>query len=47
MKDHTAVNVTESLTEIRSNWNLDPAHLFAVITDNGSNMLLAFQTVLG
>ncbi len=46
MKDHTAENIADAVMEILNNWSLDPTHLVAITTDNGSNVSCAFRRVL-
>ena len=40
---HTAVNIRVLLDEILSEWNIGHGEIFAIITDNGSNMVAAFK----
>ena len=40
---HTGVNIAEELQEILKNWKLTQAKLSAVTTDNGTNIVAAFE----
>ena len=40
---HTAVNIRVLLDEILSEWDIGRGEIFAIITDNGSNMVAAFK----
>ena len=40
---HTAVNIRVVLDEILSEWDIGHGEIFAIITDNGSNMVAAFK----
>ena len=37
--DHTAVNIAESLTDIRQSWNLMEKDQVSTTTDNGANIM--------
>ena len=41
--DHTATNVTDAITDILANWELNQDCVVAVTTDSGSNMIVAFR----
>ena len=43
-EDHTGVNISESITDITINWQLNPENLVATTTDNGSNFVAAFNS---
>jgi len=36
--DHTVENTKQSPVDTLSEWNLDPSHLVAIMTDSGSNI---------
>ena len=41
-EDHTGENITESLLDIMTNWNLFPDQLIVTTTDNGANFVAGF-----
>ena len=41
-EDHTGENVTESLLDIMTNWNLSPDQLILATTDNGASFVAGF-----
>ena len=43
MKDHTGQNIAECVTEVLEEWKLNPQNLVAATTDNGSNVVSAFE----
>ena len=43
-EDHTAVNISKSITDITINWQLNPENLVATATDNSSNFVAAFNS---
>jgi hypothetical protein len=43
LKDHTGQNVADCLMEIFANWEINPNKIVAATTDNGSNVVLAFE----
>ena len=40
---HTAVNIQVLLDEILSEWDIGHGEIFAILTDNGSNMVASFK----
>ena len=44
-KDHTGHNIADAISDIFENWNLDMKKLVATTTDNGSNMIAAFNVL--
>ena len=43
LKDDTGQNVVDCVTEILTDWKLNPEKLVATTTENGSNVVLAFE----
>jgi len=43
-EDHTGVNISESITDITINWQLNPENIIATTTDNESNFVAAFNS---
>ena len=41
--DHTGVNIHESIADIMTNWQLSTDKLVVTTTDNGSNVVAAFD----
>jgi len=41
---HTGKRVREVVQEVLAEWNIPLAKVFAILTDNGSNMLKAFHS---
>ena len=44
--DHTGQNIADTICDILSNWGLDTSRLVATTTDNGSNFVAAFSSIL-
>ena len=42
-EDHTGENITESLLNIMTNWNLSPDQLIVTTTDNGASIVVGFR----
>ena len=42
-EDHTGRNIADAVTDIFDNWRLQVKNLVAATTDNGSNMIAAFN----
>lgn len=42
-QEHTAAHIAEALQDTLTNWTLDEKRLFAVTTDNGSNVVKAVE----
>ena len=45
-EDHTGQNIADAVLYISENWKLSTSNLVAITTDNGSNMIAAFNTSL-
>ena len=43
MKDHLGQNIAKCVTEVLEEWKLNPQNLVAATTDNGSNVVSAFE----
>ena len=43
--DHTAVNIAESLIDIRQSWNLMEKDQVSITTDNGANIMSPASTL--
>ena len=40
---HSAVNIREVVEKVLQEWNIPPSKVAAILTDNASNMLKAYQ----